>query len=113
MISAVANIILNFIFIPRYGYLAAAFTTLGSYILAFLLHARFAKRLEQTIFPLSMFRRSLLHISLVILIFYVTVDNWGVRWGIAIIYFLIMFCLERKRIGEIFPGIARRIAFFR
>ena len=37
-IAAALNIVLNIIFIPRYGYQAAAVTTLISYIVLFILH---------------------------------------------------------------------------
>lgn len=43
--AAVLNIILNWIFIPRYGYIAAAYTTLFCYMLYFLLHRYLSKRL--------------------------------------------------------------------
>lgn len=43
LIAAGSNLILNYIFIPLYGYVAAAYTTLFSYLLAFVLHARYAK----------------------------------------------------------------------
>lgn len=36
--AAIANIILNIIFIPKYGFVAAAYTTLFSYILLWLIH---------------------------------------------------------------------------
>lgn len=35
IIAAASNIVLNFIFIPRYGYIAAAYTTLASYFISF------------------------------------------------------------------------------
>lgn len=38
MITAVINIALNYIFIPKYGYMAAGYTTLVSYMILFLLH---------------------------------------------------------------------------
>lgn len=37
-IAAGVNIVLNFIFIPKYGYIAAAYTTLIGYIILFILH---------------------------------------------------------------------------
>lgn len=37
--AATLNVILNLIFIPRYGYLAAGWTTLASYVWLFLVHA--------------------------------------------------------------------------
>ncbi len=36
--AALINIILNYIFIPRYGYIAAAYTTLATYFLYFMFH---------------------------------------------------------------------------
>ncbi len=36
--AAAVNVILNLIFIPRYGYLAAAYTTMAGYFLLFLFH---------------------------------------------------------------------------
>lgn len=38
VIATIVNIILNYIFIPKYGYVSAAYTTLVSYILLFLFH---------------------------------------------------------------------------
>lgn len=43
MCAAVVNIVLNFIFIRRYGYIAAAYTTLFSYVLYFVCHYNVAK----------------------------------------------------------------------
>lgn len=45
IVSAVVNIVLNFIFIPIYGYIAAAFTTLIGYVLLFILHYIIAGRI--------------------------------------------------------------------
>lgn len=45
-LAAVMNITLNAIFIPMYGYVAAAYTTLVSYIVYFTLHVIVAKKLS-------------------------------------------------------------------
>ena len=44
-IAALLNIILNYIFIPKFGYVAAAYTTLFSYIVYFFLHCFVSKKL--------------------------------------------------------------------
>lgn len=44
--AAVLNIVLNYIFIPIYGYLAAAYTTLAGYFAIFILHFIIAKKWE-------------------------------------------------------------------
>lgn len=46
VIAAVINIILNAVFIPRYGYIAAAYTTLFGYILLLLIHFLFVKKIK-------------------------------------------------------------------
>ncbi|HEM5088107.1 TPA: oligosaccharide flippase family protein, partial [Streptococcus suis] len=46
IVAAVVNIVANFLFIPQYGYVAAAYTTLFSYIVSFLLHANYSKKLN-------------------------------------------------------------------
>ena len=46
IIAAATNMVLNLTFIPKYGYIAAAYTTLFSYIIYFLLHMYISKRLS-------------------------------------------------------------------
>lgn len=45
LFSAVLNIIMNYIFISKYGFIAAAYTTLFSYFVYLILHVIIAKRL--------------------------------------------------------------------
>lgn len=46
IMAAIVNIILNFVFIKKYGYIAAAYTTLATYFLYFLLHYLIAIKVE-------------------------------------------------------------------
>lgn len=46
MIAALSNCVLNYIYIPLYGYLAAAYTTLVSYIILTMLHVLLVKRIK-------------------------------------------------------------------
>lgn len=48
IIAAVINIMLNLIFIPLFGYIAAAFTTLAGYICLFLIHLAFVYFMKKT-----------------------------------------------------------------
>ena len=48
LISAAVNVILNFIFIPIFGYMAAAYTTLFGFILLLVLHYVMSKKLGLT-----------------------------------------------------------------
>lgn len=45
--AAAINVVLNLLFIPRFGYVIAAYTTLASYILYFIFHLIIAYRLEK------------------------------------------------------------------
>ncbi len=45
-IVAVLNIVLNYMFIPRYGFAAAAYTTLFCYVVRYFLHVGIAKRIN-------------------------------------------------------------------
>ena len=46
MLAAGLNVVLNYIFIPRFGYIAAAYTTLVTYILYFVFHYYFSVRIH-------------------------------------------------------------------
>lgn len=105
LIAAGSNLILNYIFIPLYGYVAAAYTTLFSYLLAFVLHARYAKKLEPDVYPLKSFARPLAHILGAMIVFYLFMNEWYIRWGGLCIYLLLMFIREWKKIVDFFPSL--------
>lgn len=46
MLAAALNIVLNYLFIPQYGYIAAAYTTLITYFLYYLFHYLLAKKIH-------------------------------------------------------------------
>lgn len=108
LIAAGTNLVLNFLLIPKYGYVAAAYTTLVSYLVAFLLHARYAKKLEKDLYPLKHFVDSLVHILIAVLMFYVLMDSPIVRWGGMVVYVLAMIYKERNRLQSFFPSIAKK-----
>lgn len=98
IIAAVSNIILNFIFIPKYGYVAAAYTTLVSYLISFILHARYAKKLEPQLYPLKQFIKPLSELVVITVIFYIFMDKGWIRWGIMILYLIVVFFKEKDRL---------------
>lgn len=113
LIAAAINLGLNFIFIPKYGYVAAAYTTLVAYIIAFILHARYAKKIEPELYPLKMFISPLFQILVFTGIYYATLDLWIIRWGILVLYLVAILFKERFRIGILIPRIADKCSFFR
>ena len=109
VIAALMNIVLNLIFIPKYGYVAAAYTTLTAYIVSLVMHSTYARRLESNLFPVKMLIRPMIHICLTVVLFY-TLTNYGViRWLLMTIYFGLMVLREKNRIFEFFPEIRDRL----
>ena len=104
IIAAASNIVLNFIFIPKYGYVAAAYTTLASYLISFVLHTRYAKKLEPNLYPLKRFIYPLIELLVVTILFYMFEETFAIRWAIMIIYILAMFYKERNRLKVYFPN---------
>lgn len=108
-VAATVNIILNFIFIPQYGYVAAAFTTVTAYIVSLIMHASYAKKLEPQLYPLKMFGRPLTHVIISAVIFYILLEHPIFRWVLMYIYISAMIIKEHKRIYELFPEIEAKI----
>ena len=85
--SAAVNLILNFIFIPRFGYIAAAYTTLFCYILYALGHYIIASIISREFFRIkSVFDgKKIIMISIVafigsigaMLLYRYTIPRWG------------------------------------
>lgn len=109
LIAASTNLVLNYLLIPKYGYVAAAYTTLISYFVAFVLHARYAKKLASNLYPIKIFIPSLIQITLTIAIFYLLIDYGFARWLIAFIYIGSMLFVNRKRIGVFFPSLKNKL----
>jgi O-antigen/teichoic acid export membrane protein len=84
IIACVINIILNYILIPRFGYIAAAYTTLIGYISLYVIHYIFVKKLGCTSWYDNRFFLKMLIISL----FSLLVSNLLFKFNI-IRYFII------------------------
>lgn len=104
IVAAVSNILLNLLLIPRFGYVAAAYTTLTAYMISFFLHSRYARKLESILYPLSYFGKSLFSISISVALFYLLVNSPIIRWVIAIGYLIAMMMFNRGRIRQFLKG---------
>lgn len=100
IIAAAVNVVLNFMFIPYFGYVAAAYTTLASYFVSFCCHARYAKKLEARLYPIVYFIPSLLQLSGAIFVFYLFLEMPLVRWGVLICYLGVLAYMERETIKK-------------
>ena len=99
--AAVLNIILNYLLIPKFGYVAAALTTMISYLTILFLHSYFAKKIEPTLYPLKMFVLPIIEISAFCGLFYLLIDKPIIRWITAIVYFGVVAYIQRKKIVTI------------
>lgn len=89
IISAFLNVVLNYIFIPKYGYIAAAYTTLICYILYCIMHACFSKIIcKQNYIPITIFPwKVLIYISLFVILMSVFI---GFIYSYTIIRYIII-----------------------
>jgi len=69
-LSGIVNIILNYTFIPKYGYEIAAFTTFISFMILFLLTYFSAKKINNWIIPINIFTKPSIVMIFVIFIYY-------------------------------------------
>lgn len=93
VIAAVMNIFLNIFFISKWGYFGAAYTTLISYLISLFLHYNYSKKINSELFPLKQFFVPSFIVICSIIIFYIFVDSWVIRWGIV---FLLTGCFLGK-----------------
>lgn len=105
--SAVCNVILNFVFIPHYGYVAAAYTTLVSYCLFEFMHIFFLSRIEKkNKMKVGFFNYKLTVLQTLILVVLTTgisifYTQYVMRYLISIILFGVVL-INTKKIKKIF-----------
>jgi O-antigen/teichoic acid export membrane protein len=104
IIAASVNICLNSIFIPLYGALAAAFTTVFAYLISFIIHYTKARKLDSELFPFSIYIKPLAVVIIGVILSYVLLEVPIFRWAIAIIGFIIYLVISilKKRFSSIF-----------
>ena len=100
-IAAVSNIVMNYYFIRKWGYVGAAYSTILAYLLSLSIHAVYARRLNSKVFPLSQIIFPSAIIGIIVCVFYLFIDNFIVRWLIAIGCLAITLLKEKKFIIEI------------
>ena len=113
IIAAGMNIVLNGLYIPKFGYTAAAYTTLFSYAVSFALHACYARRLNREVLPLNQYIIPVIHIIVSTVFFYIAIEKAVYRWLFAVVYIAAMLLAERKRIGVLIPVLSTKFRFFR
>lgn len=98
VLAAGINILLNYLFIPLYGYIAAAYTTVITYILYFLFHCVMSIIIQgRFIFPKGPILISITSVLILAFVSYVCIEMMWVRLLIALLLFSIGFYCEEKR----------------
>lgn len=102
VMAAGANVGLNYILIPKFGYIAAAWTTVISYFLLFLYHYIIALKVSDLrIFNILDFIYGILFIAVSSVIFYFTRDIWIIRYTIIILLVIIVIFIFKKKVTKI------------
>lgn len=98
MLAAGLNVLLNYIFIPRYGYIAAAYTTLVTYLLYFLFHSFMARKIHgSSLFQMGVLLGCSIGVVLVGGCTIIFEQVWIVRWMLeAVIGIAGLLWAERK-----------------
>ena len=100
MSAAVINIILNYIFIKKCGYIAAAYTTLVTYFLYFIFHYILAKKIEGIcLFSSKMLFNCSIGMLAIVWGGNILIDSLPIRMVIVLLILAISFYYEEKNIG--------------
>ncbi|MBX4259982.1 oligosaccharide flippase family protein [Clostridium estertheticum] len=91
LIAALTNVVLNYIMIPRYGAVAATWTTIIAYVLLFLYHYFMSLHIvDVRIYNFKPFAYGIISIVLSSAIFYVVKNNLILRYGILIVTLIVL-----------------------
>lgn len=101
MVSAIVNIILNVIFIPQYGGIAAAYTTAVSYGVSLIMHYRVSRKIDRELFGPKLYIIPTIGISVVLFVTLLLMDYPIVRWILAFILLAVFICFGISTIGTL------------
>ena len=101
IISGVVNIALNFLLIPQYGGLAAAYTTVAAYVVNFVLHYFNSRKLNYNLFPIKMYIAPIIMMICGGVLYYLTMDYWIIRWALGLLIGLYVLFKYRKKLVSI------------
>lgn len=109
VIAAVVNILLNLIFIPVFGYVAAAYTTLAGYMLLFFIHYKVAGKLV----PFDLYNRRfifkmVLFVCLFTIVLMCLYNHFLIRAGFILVIFIGIFMIYKNDILNILNGFLKR-----
>lgn len=95
-IAAIMNVLMNYCFINWWGYIGAAYSTFISYGISLILHYLYSRKLNSDVIPLSSTIVPAIELCAVVIIFYVFIRVWIIRWIIAFAC-LLLFIIKEKQ----------------
>ncbi|MDO5157124.1 MAG: oligosaccharide flippase family protein [Eubacteriales bacterium] len=99
--ATVLNLVLNLILIPRYGFVAAAYTTLASYIALLIIHFGITRiKLRIRLYDDPFMFGAMIVTSLVAVVVTMTYDNIVARYGLLVVGFLTFLLYFKEYIGS-------------
>lgn len=98
VVAAIFNIILNYYFISKWGYIGASISTLLAYIISLSLHVYVAKQLQRNLFDVKTYVYKITVVLIAIFIYYVFINNIYARWGMTAIAILLYFVHDKSLI---------------
>ena len=108
LVAASANVILNYLFILRFGYLAASYTTLVSYILLAIMQYIFMRNVHpERVYDMRfivILSGGLVGLTMLCLKLYAYT---AVRYGIVLVFLAAAFVC-RKRLAELFYTLKKK-----
>ena len=114
IIAAIANVILNYIFIPKYGYLAAAYTTIAGYFLLMVLHCICTRvLLKERLYRDALYFALLMITGTVGCGFALIYDKITVRYLIMMAIFAAALFIRRGDVSVFLKQISARAGKFR
>lgn len=112
IIGAIVNVILNYIFIPLFGYIAAGYTTLICYIIFVLMHYFGMKKVlkqnkvSEKIYDIRFFVVLSIIMFALMLVILMIYQYIYIRYSLIVILFVFLFVF-RKKIFEIFVNLKK------
>jgi O-antigen/teichoic acid export membrane protein len=100
IIAAAMNIVLNYIFVQRYGFVAAAYTTLFCYLVLMLLHHFISRKLLKVHLYDDLFMYLAILLTAVMAVVFMALYNafWIWRWLLIIAVSVVYICANKKYI---------------
>lgn len=104
--AAVLNLVLNFIFIPRFGYIAACYTTVASYFVLLLMNYLFAGKLgANQVYDIRQILANSAGVVLYTVLMFLFVDVIWVRYLLLAVITVVLLTFQYKKMLEVIKSL--------